>query len=214
MAHKFPCRPSGFRYVISSVSSGDVSCGDLVPEIGITGTPVIDTATGTMYLVAKTKQYDTVTHTTSFYQTLHALDIKTGLDKVTPVQISATYPGNGTGSVGGILTFDPLVEAQRSALLLLQRTGIHRLGLALRSWRLSRLHHVVQRIDAWSVAAFMWTRPMVTRAVSGAEAPVHRLIPGDRSMYRPAMAASMEAPDFGDSVLRLIWPTLGRGYWS
>ncbi|HZL66049.1 MAG TPA: hypothetical protein VFC29_01830, partial [Candidatus Limnocylindrales bacterium] len=93
---------SGFRYVISSVSSGDVRCGDLVPEIGITGTPAIDTTSGTMYLVAKTKQYDTITHTTSFYQTLHALDIKTGKDKVTPLPISATSPGNGTGSVGGI----------------------------------------------------------------------------------------------------------------
>src|ERR1035441_6539975 len=110
---------AGFRYVISPVSSGDVGCGDMVPEIGITGTPAIDTTTGTMYLVAKTKQYDTVTHTTSFYQTLHALDVKTGLDKVAPHIISATAHGNGTGSIGGILTFDPLVEAQRSALLLL-----------------------------------------------------------------------------------------------
>jgi hypothetical protein len=100
---------TGFRYIISSVSSGDVGCGDLIPEIGITGTPVIDTSTGTMYLVAKTKVYDSVAHTTSFYQTLHALDIKTGLDKITPVQVTATYPGTGTGSVGGILTFDPLV---------------------------------------------------------------------------------------------------------
>ncbi len=108
------------RYQISSVSSGDVSCGDLVPEIGITGTPAIDTTSGSMYLVAKTKQYDSLTHTTSFYQTLHALDITTGKDKLTPVQISATSRGNGTGSVGGILTFDPLVQAQRSALLLLR----------------------------------------------------------------------------------------------
>src|SRR5271167_943459 len=110
----------GVRYVISPVSSDDVSCTDLVPEIGITGTPVIDTATGTMYLVAKTKVYDSIAHTTTFYQTLHALDIKTGLDKVAPLPISATYPGNGTGSVGGMLTFDPLVEAQRSSLLLLE----------------------------------------------------------------------------------------------
>ena len=66
------------------------------------------------------KVYDSVSHTTSFYQTLHALDVKTGQDKVAPVRITATSPGNGTGSVGGILTFDPLVEGQRSALLLLK----------------------------------------------------------------------------------------------
>ncbi|MGB8771891.1 MAG: hypothetical protein WCC92_19915 [Candidatus Korobacteraceae bacterium] len=110
---------SGPRYVVSPVSSGDVNCGDLVPEIGITGTPAIDTTTGTLYLVAKTKQYDSLTHTTTFYQTLHALDVKTGLDKVAPHPISASVHGNGTGSVGGVLTFDPLVEGQRSGLLLL-----------------------------------------------------------------------------------------------
>ena len=110
----------GPRYVINPVSNGDVNCNDMVPEIGVTGTPVIDATAGTMYLVAKTKVYDSVGHTTSFYQTLHALDVKTGQDKVTPVRITATYPGNGTGSVGGILTFDPLVEGQRSALMLLK----------------------------------------------------------------------------------------------
>ena len=59
---------------ITSVSSGDVSCGDLVPEIGITGTPVIDTASGTMYLTAKTKENG------RFAQRLHALDITTGAE--------------------------------------------------------------------------------------------------------------------------------------
>jgi hypothetical protein len=111
---------NGPRYLINPVSSSDVGCGDMVPEIGITGTPVIDATAGTMYLVAKTKVDDSVGHTTSFYQTLHALDVKTGQDKVAPVRITATYPGNGTGSVGGILTFDPLVEGQRSALMLLK----------------------------------------------------------------------------------------------
>jgi hypothetical protein len=32
----------------------DLGCGDLTPSIGVTGTPVVDLATNTMYLVSKT----------------------------------------------------------------------------------------------------------------------------------------------------------------
>ncbi len=110
---------SSGNIVISTVASpGDTNCGDLVPEVGITGTPVIDTSTGTLYVVAKTKEFNKQTNQTTFYQTLHALDITTGLDKVTPQRISATATGNGTGSVNGVLTFDPLVQAQRPGLMI------------------------------------------------------------------------------------------------
>src|SRR5271167_1326010 len=65
------------------VASFQVLCGDLVPEIGITGTPVIDTTTNTMYLVTKDNVFSTQTKTSQFVQTLHALDITTGNDKAT-----------------------------------------------------------------------------------------------------------------------------------
>src|SRR5271165_824934 len=109
---------SGPLMIVTPVPSSDVGCPDVVPEIGITGTPVIDTSTGTMYVVAKTKVHNTQTGQTTFYQTLHALDIATGLDKVAPQRINATFPGNGTGSVNGVLTFDPLVQAQRPGLMI------------------------------------------------------------------------------------------------
>jgi len=105
--------------VISSVSSNDVNCDDMVPEIGISGAPVIDTSNNTMYMVAKTKEYNSQTQTTNFYQTLHALDIRTGQDKVTPHRINAIARGTGNGSVGGAIRFDPLIEGQRASLLLL-----------------------------------------------------------------------------------------------
>ncbi len=103
---------------VSPVSSNDVNCGDLVPEIGITGTPVIDTATNEMFLVAKTKEYNAVTKTTTFYQTLYALDIRTGFLRTPPHRVNGRVPGTGEGSKNGILTFDPLLEGQRASLLL------------------------------------------------------------------------------------------------
>ena len=94
-------------------SYNDAGCGDLVPEIGITGTPVIDTSTGTLYVVANTKENG------AFFQRLHALDITTGNEKFGgPVAIQATVAGTGDGSSGGRVSFDPLKQNQRPGLLL------------------------------------------------------------------------------------------------
>lgn len=52
---------------------GDVGSSDIIPEIGTTGTPVIDPSTNTLYVVAKSTVADT-----TFIQRLHALHITTG----------------------------------------------------------------------------------------------------------------------------------------
>ena len=98
---------------ITTLSSTDVGCSDLVPEIGITGTPVIDTTTGTLYVVSNTKQNG------KFFQQLHALDITTGTEKFGgPALINAKVKGTGDGSVNGYVHFDPLKNNQRPGLLL------------------------------------------------------------------------------------------------
>ncbi len=107
---------------VSPVSSSDVNCTDLVPEIGITGTPVIDVANNVMFLVAKTKEHNLVTQTTQFFQTIYALDIRTGNLRVPPRRVAGQFPGTGQGSQNGFLTFDPLVEGQRPSLMLLNGT--------------------------------------------------------------------------------------------
>ena len=90
-----------------------LACDDILPEVGITGTPVIDTGSSTMYLVAKTSENGTIV------QRLHALDLATGGEKFGgPIVIQAQVPGTGVGSVQGLLTFDTLRQNQRAGLLL------------------------------------------------------------------------------------------------
>lgn len=98
---------------VTTVPADDLQCGDLVPEVGITGTPVIDAATGTLYAVVKTKEPE------GYVQRLHALDIATGREKFGgPATIAPSSPGLGDGSVGADVPFDALWQLNRAALLL------------------------------------------------------------------------------------------------
>jgi hypothetical protein len=82
-------------------------------EIGITGTPVIDPKTGVMYFVTMLMVNGAVE------QRLHAVDVKSGNDfGPGSVVISASYPGDGRGSSGGVIKFDPLNHNQRSGLVI------------------------------------------------------------------------------------------------
>jgi hypothetical protein len=105
------------QYLVTPIPSNDTGCGDLVPEIGITGTPVIDTSLSQIFLVAQFKVHNTQSGQNTYQQKLYALDIRTGALRNPAGTIGGTYPGNGSGSQHGVLTFDPLVEGQRSALL-------------------------------------------------------------------------------------------------
>lgn len=91
--------------------------------IGITGTPVIDMASGTMYLTAATKENG------KYVQRLHALDITSGAEKFGgPVVIKGSVKGTGSGSKNGMVAFSPLHENQRTGLLLLN--GVVYMGWA------------------------------------------------------------------------------------
>ncbi len=86
-------------------------------HVGITGTPVIDSATQTIYFVAKSYQGN------KFYQYLHVVNLSNGSEKPgSPVLITGSIPGNGDGSVNGVVSFDPLRENQRQALTLTNGT--------------------------------------------------------------------------------------------
>ncbi len=90
-----------------------------IPQIGISGTPVIDLANGggTLYAVAATK---TAAQTPVFHQRLHALDITTGKERAnSPVDVTAKFPGSAQEQDGnGNVVFDPLIEFNRAGLTL------------------------------------------------------------------------------------------------
>jgi hypothetical protein len=102
---------------ITPIPCADTGSGKdcpFVSVIGITGTPVIDLTTGTMYLTAATKENG------KYVQRLHALDITSGGEKFGgPVVIKAAVKGTGAGSKNGMVAFSPLHENQRTGLLLL-----------------------------------------------------------------------------------------------
>lgn len=94
---------------ITTVPSTDTNCTDLVPEVGITSTPVIDRSTNTLYVVVRTKENG------QYFTRLHALDLTTGAEKFGgPVNIAASI----SNSSGGQASFDSLLNNQRTALLL------------------------------------------------------------------------------------------------
>ena len=98
----------------TSVLSANINVTrDLLPEVGITGSPVIDSSSGTLYVVAETYE-----NSQAVFR-LHALDVTTGAEKFNgPVVIQGSVAGVGVGSVGGMLAFNPVIHWQRPGLLL------------------------------------------------------------------------------------------------
>jgi hypothetical protein len=99
---------------VPSGSSGNLvgsGNGDITPEVGVTGTPVIDPATNTLYVVSKSVN----SAQTTFYQRLHAIDPATGSEKMgSPVAIAGSFPGTGDG--GTTIAFSPQLNNQRAGL--------------------------------------------------------------------------------------------------
>jgi hypothetical protein len=104
-----PSGPSGYL-----VGGGS---GDITPEVGVIGTPVIDSSSGTLYVVSKSMD----STGTNFYQRLHAIDVTTGGEKAnSPILIQGTYPGTGDGTT--TTTFTARYENQRTGLALINST--------------------------------------------------------------------------------------------
>jgi hypothetical protein len=114
---------------------------DFTREIGITSTPAIDLASGTIYVTAKSKLVQQ--NKPHYFYKLYALDLKTGVPKMNGLATIAetivndaaaqanakdftfvsgpSVPGTGSGSTNGIVHFNTFFQLQRPGLLLQDR---------------------------------------------------------------------------------------------
>lgn len=87
---------------------------DILVEVGIISTPVIEPATNTIYVVAFVK-----TGVGQYEHRLHALNILSGQDKAnSPMKIEAQADGYGSGGANGKIGFRSNWQLQRAGLLL------------------------------------------------------------------------------------------------
>jgi len=204
---------------VTTVPPEDAQSHDIVPEIGITGTPVIDDGSGTLYVVAATKEVaDGSPH---YVQRLHALDIGTGAEQFGgPIVIgdtvfdgrSTTYvsgpsvPGTGDGSVGGQVFFNARRLSQRPGLLLLN--GVVYIGWASYS-DTSPYHGWVLGYDAQTLVQVAVFNTTPNGGLGGVWMSGGGLAAdGDGSVYLSTGNGTFDVtgsqtPAYGDSVLRL-----------
>jgi hypothetical protein len=183
--------------------------GDIQPEVGVNGTPVIDASSGILYVVSKSID----STQTIFYQRLHAIDIITGNEQPgSPALIAGSYPGTGDGltTVG----FSTKQQNQRAGLALVNGTvfvawGSHEDSIPWYGWIMGYQYSA----GAWTQTAVFNSTPNVRRGGiwMGGGAPAV-----DASNYLYFLtgngdfdANSPTAPnnDYGDSLLQ-VTPSL------
>lgn len=197
--------------------------GDIQPEVGVTGTPVIDPATNTLYVVSKSEIQvaaptcpASTTSGNSFFQRLHAINLANGSEMPnSPVNITASVAGIGDGSSGGNLLFNAQSEGQRPGLALLNNvviSGTH-YNMVLISWA---SHEDAYPYHGWLIgynAANVQQRLQVFNAtpdgglggiwMSG-DAPA---VDANNNIYFATGNGTFDintgGKDYGDSILRL-----------
>jgi outer membrane protein assembly factor BamB len=118
-AYAFDADTGATLWHVSLIPPGETTsdavfdCDQVIPEIGITATPVIDRSAGVMYVVAMSKNGAT------YHHRIHALNVTTGAELLGgPKEITASYSAPGSVTTN----FDPQYYEDRAALLLVNGT--------------------------------------------------------------------------------------------
>ncbi len=132
------------------VPSSVINTPNILVQVGIISTPVIDASTQIMYVVTLTYPNDVQTFS------LHAIDITSGNEKLNgPVVISASVPGTGDASSNGVVPFQAPQENQRVALT--EVNGVIYIAFAshedynpYHGWLLGYSASTLQQLYAWN----------------------------------------------------------------
>jgi hypothetical protein len=176
------------------------NCGtynDFSGNIGIVSTPIIDRATNTIYLLARTVENGT------FVQRLHALDLSTGAEKMGgPVVIAATAPGIGSGSSGGMVAFNPQTENQRSALAIVN-------GNVIISWAshcdTGPYHGWVIAYNAANIQQQAWALNVTPNGSNGGiwQSGQGPTIDAAGNIYLTTGNGTVDGTDYGEAILKI-----------
>jgi hypothetical protein len=225
---------------IGTIPFIDEGTEDLVPEIGITGTPVIDLNSGTIYLVSRTKELrgPPAAPVTHYLQLLHALDIATGAEKSggplvlgdtivkqtpdTQVEICDSilqFPGTGCPRdtlIDGRVIFNAFSQNQRAGLILLN-------GLVYVAWGSHGdhppAHGWIAAFDAKTLALQSEINlspdgSLSTVWMSGATPAVD----ASGNLYaitgNGTFSANRGGRDYGDTVLKISPSPAGKNPWD
>ncbi|TNC28226.1 choice-of-anchor D domain-containing protein [Amycolatopsis alkalitolerans] len=179
-----------------------VSCGDLVPTVGVTATPVYDPSTGTVYLTSKVNDGPDPQHPHWY---LHALDAKTGAERA---GFPTTIKGSPTNNPN--VPFNPMTAMQRPGLLLLD--GVVYAGFASHCDYTPYVGYVIGVTASTGVQTTMWA----TEAAASDEGGIWqsgaglvsdgsgRIIFATGNGVAPAPGPGNDPPQtLGESVVRL-----------
>jgi outer membrane protein assembly factor BamB len=172
---------------VVTIHAGESGCPMIRPEIGITSTPVIDPATGTLYVLVRSEEHGRP------MQRLHALALTTGAEKFGgPVEIRASG-------------FDPMLENPRAALLLAGNTVYLGWGSTCdfgdyHGWLMAYDAHTLKQLGAFDTApkeglSGIWAAD----AGFAADADGNIFVATGNGKFDVASGGS----DYGDSLLKM-----------
>lgn len=180
--------------------------GDITPEVGITGTPVIDPKSSTLYVVSKSVIYSAGVR---YYQRLHAVDLATGAEKPgSPVTITASYSGKTQS--GTSVDFDARRENQRAGLAMVDGTvyvafGSHEDVRPFFGWLLGYRYdgHSFEQTCVLNTAPNFGGGGVWMAGAAPAAGPDGDLFVTTGNADFDAANATGPKDDYGDSLLRL-----------